>query len=71
LPPDFRCAYCAEDGKEEDIRAVQIPYVYRYLVVELAAMGVSLSMDVTGGSVAAAGWMVREDAGKQKSTPAM
>jgi hypothetical protein len=49
-----------------------MPYVYRYLIVELAAMGVSVSMDVSGGSVAAAGWLVREDSGKAiKPNPSM
>jgi DNA-directed RNA polymerase beta subunit len=53
--PSYNCLYCQsqkcheavrEDGSDEAIEPIMLPYVYHYLVDELAAMNVRLKVDV-------------------------
>ena len=35
-----------EDGNDSEVEPIILPYVYRYLVNELAAMNIKLKMDI-------------------------
>jgi DNA-directed RNA polymerase I subunit RPA2 len=38
--------HVAEDGNDDQVEPIILPYVYRYLVNELAAMNVKLRVDI-------------------------
>ena len=43
-PSIWKCKLCKEDGK---IDVISVPYVFRYLIAELAAMNIRVKMDVS------------------------
>ena len=38
--------HSGEDGDDDHVEPIILPYVYRYLVNELAAMNIKLKMDI-------------------------
>ena len=44
VPPEWRCRACPDGG---DVDVISVPYVFRYLIAELAAMNIRVKLETT------------------------
>lgn len=42
IQPEWRCRLCADGGQ---IGVISVPYVFRYLIAELAAMNIRVNLE--------------------------